>query len=153
MKTMTSWNHRGCLFVEAMMIVRKLFMPILILIPTLGIAQNDLEGKTSRWKISSHTDLDGGEVMNKKSVLVLNDNFVFWGLDESNGINMDVTSVDGRWDSRRKSGKVTYNVDVAGDTGTITVQGNGRKARITIRFIYSDGASNIRLIVKSVSYE
>ena len=135
-----------------MRIKNILCLYLLVLVPAIGSAQNDLQGKTSEWTISEQTDLSSGNAIQQSSIVVISDTEVSWGPSIDDGFTMPVTGISGSWDSSTNLGSSTYTLQFEGGSGIATLVGNENELSITLNLTFDNGSSNLKFKVEGITY-
>ena len=126
---------------------------LLLLIPAIGMAQNDLQGKTTNWNISEQTDLASGNISQQVSIVLVSDSVIVWGPSVEDGFPMSVTNISGNWDATTNTGNVTYSLQFEEGSGTAVLSGNENDKFITLDLFFANGSSKIKLKVDHIRYD
>ena len=125
---------------------------LIMLIPAIAIAQNDLQGKTTNWNISEQTDLSSGNTIQQVSIVQVSDSVVVWGPSVEDGFPMSVTNISGNWDANTNLGNVTYSLQFEDGSGEAVLSGTGNDQIITLDLTFVNGSSRINLKADSITY-
>jgi hypothetical protein len=124
---------------------------LIMLIPAIGIAQNNLHAIMTTWIITEQTDLSSGNTI-QISIVLVSDSIIVCGPSVEDGFPMSFTNISGNWDASTNMDNVTYSLLFEDGTGTAALSGTGNYQFITLDLTFVNGSSRIKLKADSITY-